>query len=748
MRTVNQDSLRELEARCTQEQPPAAMAACPLHVDCRSICAAVGNKDWDAALTQYAKTVPFPGILSYLCSQPCQQQCKRAGLGGAIELAGLERCIYEQGTIKPKRLFLPKRADQVAIIGGGISGLTAALELGKKGCVVTIFEKQLVLGGDLRKLEQLPELVLEKELKLLDGYRIGIQCNKEIGDPKALLETYDAVYVAWGQADLQLTIDHSTFQTQDPRIFAGGSGIVREGYDVLLSMTDGKRAAISIDRFLKKVSLTAGREGEEVFTTTLFTDISGVESRSLQSTLPLDPESAVAEAQRCLDCKCLECVKGCAFLTEFKTFPRKYMREVYNNLSIAMGNRVANKMINSCSLCGQCAAICPNGLDVGEFTKDARQIMVQHNKMPQSTFEFALNDMRYSNSTDCALTRHQSGYETSQYAFFPGCQLGASVPEIVKKTYLDLSKIRSGGVGLILGCCGIMADWAGEEALFKEILELVEKSWEALGKPVMITGCPTCHNVFSKYLPEMRCEGIWDVLEETGTSSGEKRGSIIIRDACGARNQPQVQQSIRTIVAQLGYSIRDEHYQKDTAPCCGFGGLTQFANPVVADKMAANHEDGLYLTYCMNCRDRYTKGGANTVHLLELYYGGDQKHCPPSYSTRRDNRFSLKRELLEDIWKEEQMATEIIRLSMRPELAQVLQERMILESDIRQVLVSAQQEKRRIRDTSRECFIARGRIGNVNYWVYYQETEQGYWIENAYSHRMAIKGEQDECKVL
>lgn len=153
------------------------------------------------------------------------------------------------------------------------------------------------------------------------------------------------------------------------------------------------------------------------------------------------------EASRCIDCKCLECVHACAFLQHFKSYPRKYVREVYNNLSIAMGTRHANTMINSCSLCGQCAAICPNGLDVGAIMKDARQIMVESKKMPPSTFEFALLDMEYSNSGDCFFRAHQPGRSQSRYVFFPGCQLPASAPEIVRAAYLDLTERLEGGVG-------------------------------------------------------------------------------------------------------------------------------------------------------------------------------------------------------------------------------------------------------------------------------------------------------------
>jgi glutamate synthase (NADPH/NADH) small chain len=45
--------------------------------------------------------------------------------------------------------FRRKPAGKVAVIGGGISGISAALELDRKGFQVTIYEKSEQLGGRL-----------------------------------------------------------------------------------------------------------------------------------------------------------------------------------------------------------------------------------------------------------------------------------------------------------------------------------------------------------------------------------------------------------------------------------------------------------------------------------------------------------------------------------------------------------------------------------------------------------------------
>ncbi len=75
--------------------------------------------------------------------------------------------------------------------------------------------------------------------------------------------------------------------------------------------------------------------------------------------------------------------------------------------------------------------------------------------------------MESSNADSTAIARNQPGYDSSSYLFFPGCQLAASAPDNVERAYRYLAERLSGGVGLMLGCCGAPAAWAGRQELFE-----------------------------------------------------------------------------------------------------------------------------------------------------------------------------------------------------------------------------------------------------------------------------------------
>ena len=408
MLVLSQQTLHELEAKCIKEQPPAAMAACPLHVDCRGICNAIAAADFNTARELFEKSSVFPKITSCLCEGPCQNACLRHPLGGALHLQQLEMAAVTYGTLRPKRQFLPKKAEKIAVIGAGLTGLSAALELGKKGYAVAVFEESPLPGGWLLNNRKLPASILEEELKKLSQYKIEIHTCHKVASIEAFKKEFQSIFIAWGKKETPISVHPLTRFWKDS-VFAGGDAIRSEHGSVPESIADRKSSAISIDRFLKKVSLEAGREDEFSSYTNLHVKTEKTPPLSSKIIHPdslLTKEEAIEEAERCLLCTCTDCIEACTFMKNYKSYPKKYLREIYNNLAIAMGTRHANKMINSCSLCGQCASVCPHGLDLGEVIQEARNIMVSKRKMPASAFDFALKDMAFSNSEECFLAKN------------------------------------------------------------------------------------------------------------------------------------------------------------------------------------------------------------------------------------------------------------------------------------------------------------------------------------------------------
>jgi len=734
-RLFTKEELEGKESLCVHEQPAYCNAACPLKLDTKAMMAAISSGDFNKAMALYEKITPFPHILSAGCEAPCEGKCKLRELGESVSIRALEAAAVRYGERAKKRGLLRKKTKKAAIFGADLFALFLAGELAKKMYPVTVYCAESDHDSLIRAcVPDLPEDVQAAAAADLKKIDIKFEFN---ADPVSIYAgtalKYDLICTSYEVANQLypgLEIDEAVMVCRERGLITGKT----EG--VLGAAFGAKKAALSADRLAQNLdpSNTRGEEGS--VETKLYTNLEGVQpSRQI----PCDSkENAIAEASRCIQCHCDECIKGCAYLQHYNKFPRILTREIYNNVSIIMGDHMMNKPINACSLCGQCSVLCPNGYDMGEVCHLARQNMVYTGKMSLAPHEFALMDMVFSND-EAFLCRNQPGFEQCKYVFFPGCQATAIAPATVRAAYLDLCNRLDGGVALMLGCCGAICDWAGRYEMYENTVEFLDGKLAELGNPTVIAGCPTCKKQLSRH----ETLGIWEILENIGLPEKAKRAGkpIAIHDACGARGDHETQDIIRRIAESLGCTVVDTEYSGDKSPCCGYGGLTQFTNREVAKKMTdkcLERSDLPYLSYCMACRDRFAREGRESMHLLELVYG-TSADTTPDISAKRYNRLSLKNELLKEVWNEEVEAVDLgFTIEYTPEAEVMMDDRMILKTDVIRVLQSLQETGEAILDEETGLIVTRARLGNVTFWVKFTETESGYLVHRAYSHRMTI----------
>ena len=735
-RLFTKEELEARESLCVHEQPPYCNAACPLKLDTKAMVAALAAGDFNKALQLYEKITPFPHILAAGCEAPCEGKCKLRSLGEGISIRELEAAALRYGDRSKKRGLLRKKTKKAVVFGADLFSLFLAGELAKKMYPVTMY----CTASDAMELVAActPDLPAEvQEAAAADLKKADINFEWNAGPVSAYPETamkYDLICASYEVAQKLypgLTVDETVMVCREQNLITGKTT------GVLDAAFGAKKAALSADRMAQGLDPGNTRGEEGSVETRLYTNTEGV---TPSKRIPIvDKETAIAEANRCIQCHCDECIKGCAYLQHYKKFPRILTREIYNNVSIIMGDHMMNKPINACSLCGQCKVLCPNGYDMAEVCHMARENMVYTGKMSLAPHEFALMDMVFSNE-EAFLCRPQPGYEKCKYVFFPGCQATAIAPATVRAAYLDLCSRLEGGVALMLGCCGAICDWAGRYEMYEDTVKFLDAKLSELGNPTVIAGCPTCKKQLSRH----EGKGIWEILEEIGLPEKAKRADkpIAIHDACGARGDHETQDSIRRIAESLGCVVTQTEYSGDKSPCCGYGGLTQFTNREVAKKMTdkcLERSDLPYLSYCMTCRDRFAREGRESMHLLELVYGTSADHCP-DISAKRYNRLGLKNELLKEVWNEEVEAVDLgFTIDYTPEAVEMMDDRMILKTDVIRVLQSLRETGEAILDEETGLIVTRARLGNVTFWVKYTETESGYLIHRAYSHRMTIQ---------
>jgi len=748
---MDREQVRRWESQCIQEQPPACATACPMHVDARKIAACVSRDDFRGGFASLAAAVPLPTILAHICDHPCEQHCRRSEAGDPVRIHEIERACAAYGAAAvPQRASSP-RNQRVLVVGGGLGGVSAAILLARKGYGVTIAERGPVLLGEVRGFGDaiLPKSAIEADLSALDALGVRVLCNHPLQEPGAsdpsLPGEADAVFIASEDWAMFGTGDPSTLATSTPGIFAVHA---RQKPSPIFEVFEGSVAAISIDRFLQGASLTANRTDQGPYPSRLFVNTGRAEP--LPAVVGSNPEhgysreEAQQEAQRCLPCECLECVRVCEYLKEYGSWPKRYIREIYNNECIVMGVRKSNRMINSCTLCGLCAEVCPEKLNMADVILDARRSMVDLKRMPPSAHEFALRDMAFSTSDAFTLARHQPGFRASRYAFLPGCQLAASSPGHVESCYGHLCDSKDGGVGLIFACCGAPALWAGEQALFRQTLDGLRSSWDELGQPTLITACSSCFRVLHDHVPEIPVESLWRHIDRAHLSPTGSQGVLALHDPCSSRGMSEVEDGARDLLRAIGVEVKELN-ERGRTTCCGYGGLVQIANPVLADRIVgrrADESDADYVAYCAMCRDRFAHEGKRATHLLDYIFPNecDPAGRPdPGFSRRQENRGRLKARLLRELWNEQEASgPDPLPLAISPDARVMLEKRMILEEDIRHVIEHAEQSGEKLILPGGERLLASWRSTCVTYWVEYSADDSGFVVHNAYSHRMQV----------
>jgi Fe-S oxidoreductase len=780
-------------------------------VDARLFAKEMARGDMEAAFRVLSRTMPYPAILGRICDHPCERGCKRGELDEPVAIGLLERHCLANSSAKTWIQLLPRRSQRVAVLGSGFAGLCAAWDLLKKGFGVVILERGNILGARIREYPEgiLPADAISEEFAILDtlGAEIRYGAVFDKSSFSGICNEFDAVFVdSEGAADcgLPLELDKDGRIVTDPAtgstgldvVFAGGGTSLAGSFSPVTEALHGRKGALSIERLLQNTQLTTGRENEGPFKTRLFTSLADIEK--VQRTVPAGSESgysreeAVAEASRCIQCECMECVKVCLYLERYKGYPKLYARQVFNNEKVIYGSaHTKNQFVNSCSNCGLCETVCPNGLHMGDLCLQARRTMIEQKFMPQSFHEFALQDIAHSNGGGFLLNRHQPGNDASAWLYFPSCQLSATSPDAVLASYGYLRERLPGGVGIMLRCCGAPAFWAGREDIFREGIEEIRAAWEGMGKPKVITACSTCRSLFADNIPEMEAVPIWKVLEEKGLSSGGhslvetlKGTNVSVADPCIVRKDPETRDSVRRIIGNLGFSIDELPLSGEKPECCGFGGLMFNAAPPLATDIIAHRtgtsemgktppftqppgwfrtglQEGAdtayykttvkehdYIAYCAMCRDNLAVTGKRTAHLLELVFPGGEDADPAgrgwiSWSERRRNREAVKGAILAELGEigvTEMEEHEKIELRMTDDVRKRIDGRRILENDIRMVIDHAEKSGKRLKNPEAGRFLAYLQSGNVTFWVEYTPEEIGFTVHNAYCHRMNIVG--------
>lgn len=748
---MDREKALSYSAGCFKGQPASCMCSCPFNVDIRGFADKMKNGRYSSAYRQLRNDLVFPETVSELCDAPCEGSCVRQFLDESVKIRSLEAACFDLTKKKdPQPYRLPARNERIAVIGGGISGLICAYRLAIRKYSVTVFESSDGWGGSLR--EHPAWEMMEREI----ATQISLEKTEFVFNKKTDIsdaEGFDALYIATGAGGDDFGLldgwDPSTLAAKRTGTFLGGK---LTGCDDVTACLHGIRAAQQIEAYILsgKMPVNSGDKKGGFCGHYINTQGRPVIAAVIPSGRIYTSEEATAEASRCLLCDCTECMDACEMLQKYHKDPIRITTEIYQDAVAVAGAsmRTIGRQVSSCNLCGLCGKICPENVDTGEAMLYSRRDRVEMGILPPAFHDHWMREMTFALG-EASLVMTPADSSKCDYVFFPGCQLGASDPRYVEKTYESLVNEGALSCGLILECCGVPARWAGLKEVEDAVGERLREQLSSMGDPVLICACTSCERNLREKLPGTKIVSLYSMLGEILPSAASSLKEAAVFDPCASSEDASAREGVRALARKAGVDVRELSFSGERARCCGFGGHIRAANPALFEEIADNRafEDELpYITYCANCRETFAGRGKQAMHILDVIYGlDDGSRRAVSISGRRRNMLEVKRIMTEkymgqsfEIHKE---PWEDLDLEIPGELAEKMEKTLISEDTVRRAVYTA--ENGGARFEKQGVYITSAKEGVVTVWVHYEKNAGGYSLVSVYSHRMEIKGGQN-----
>lgn len=229
-----------------------------------------------------------------------------------------------------------------------------------------------------------------------------------------------------------------------------------------------------------------------------------------------------------------------------------------------------------------------------------------------------------------------------------GCNLSAYRPEQIENTLKYLKTIYGSQLRAISNCCGKPTLMLGELPNFKKKYQLLEDDFKYHQLDTLIVACQNCYRTINKF-SNINVVSLWDILAEHMTdATNEKSGEVSIQDSCSIRDIDSIHTSVRKLISNKGYTIKESPFCKDKALCCGQGGMVGMLRPEVSQKALAMTKENMpcesVVSYCGGCHSMILSTDKKGIYLLDiLFENGEKRQAPVSMVEGYKNRFRTKK---------------------------------------------------------------------------------------------------------
>jgi formate dehydrogenase beta subunit len=213
--TLSSVTRRIIREYTTEDCTTPCQRACPAGIDICEYIKQIQLKNYARSVQIIKERLPFPTVIGRICPRPCEDVCRRQLLDEPVAINFLKRFVADYEKEKGERILPFKAPDtgrKIAVMGGGVQGLSTAFFSARLGHAPTVFEATEKLGGLLRSAiatNRLSHDVLDWDIDGIIEMGVTVQTGqclgKDISIHSLLNDGFDAVFLSLGGWDSRLS---------------------------------------------------------------------------------------------------------------------------------------------------------------------------------------------------------------------------------------------------------------------------------------------------------------------------------------------------------------------------------------------------------------------------------------------------------------------------------------------------------------------------------------------------------------
>lgn len=187
---------------------------CPAGINIREYIRQITLGNHQRSVQVIKERNPFPAIIGRICPRPCELDCRRNFIDEPVAINYLKRYAADCERQSGERILpykAPSTGTSIAVVGGGVEGLSTAFFTARLGHDVTVYEAGPKLGGLLRSAiaaERLPEEILDWDIDGIIEMGVKAETGKVLGKDitveSLLRQDVKAVFLATGGWDSRM----------------------------------------------------------------------------------------------------------------------------------------------------------------------------------------------------------------------------------------------------------------------------------------------------------------------------------------------------------------------------------------------------------------------------------------------------------------------------------------------------------------------------------------------------------------